>query len=157
MPRDAAYVAVYDVSEDRERRLVAKVLEGYGLRVQYSAFELRLTPTTRQTLLRRIEALRLESGFLYLYRRAGGRDRVAAGRLPDDSFTEERHAWILDAPTTAPRRLPGASRSAVASRRVRANQPPVTVNPVLPSDFALSAAPPLPAATASRPPRSRPQ
>lgn len=95
MPRDAAYVAVYDVSEDRERDRVAKVLEGFGMRVQYSAFELRLTPATRQTLLRRLAALELKSGFLYLYRRAGHRDRTAVGEAPADPLDESRHAFVI--------------------------------------------------------------
>ncbi|HEY5481563.1 MAG TPA: CRISPR-associated endonuclease Cas2 [Verrucomicrobiae bacterium] len=39
MARTADYVAVYDVSNDAERTRVAKVLEGFGIRVQMSAFE----------------------------------------------------------------------------------------------------------------------
>ncbi|MBI4664156.1 MAG: CRISPR-associated endonuclease Cas2 [Verrucomicrobia bacterium] len=95
MPRDAAYVAVYDVTSDRERTRLAKVLEGFGLRVQYSAFELRLTPATRKTLLRRVEDLKLESGFLYLYRRAGNHDRAAVGQVPDDPLAETEHAFVV--------------------------------------------------------------
>ncbi|MGB9861547.1 MAG: CRISPR-associated endonuclease Cas2 [Candidatus Bipolaricaulaceae bacterium] len=38
-----AYVVVaYDISDDRRRERVAKILEGYGERVQYSVFECRL-------------------------------------------------------------------------------------------------------------------
>lgn len=123
MPRDAQYVAVYDVSADRERDRVAKVLEGFGMRVQKRAFELRLTSATHQTLLRRVEALQLQSGFLYLYRRAGGHDRTAAGTVPEDPLAEDRHAFVLHAeterkvspvrsgiPQRAPKRRCGGSR-----------------------------------------------
>ena len=97
MARDAAYVAVYDVTSDRERNRLAKVLEGFGLRVQYSAFELRLTPATRRTLIRRIEELKLQSGFVYLYRRAGSQDRTAIGQAPDDPLAETNHAFVVAA------------------------------------------------------------
>ena len=36
-------VVSYDISDDKRRRLVAKVLEEYGYRVQYSVFECELT------------------------------------------------------------------------------------------------------------------
>jgi len=152
MPRESKYVAVYDVSDARERRRLAGVLEGFGLRVQESAFELRLTPAGRQTLLRRVEALRLQSGFLYLYRRAGGADRAAAGRVPEDPLGEDRHAYLFDATPTHTQWPPPhggrtltchaarRSRKEAVTRPVRAVQPAATVNPVLPSDFALPAA-----------------
>lgn len=37
------YVISYDISSDRLRTKVAKLLEGYGVRVQYSVFECRIT------------------------------------------------------------------------------------------------------------------
>lgn len=38
-----AYVVVaYDIADDRRRERVARILEGYGERVQYSVFECRL-------------------------------------------------------------------------------------------------------------------
>ncbi len=33
------YVVSYDIGDDKRRRLVAKIMEGYGYRVQYSVFE----------------------------------------------------------------------------------------------------------------------
>ena len=36
-------VVSYDISDDKRRRLVAKVMEGYGYRVQYSVFECDMT------------------------------------------------------------------------------------------------------------------
>lgn len=35
-------VVAYDIADDRRRERVAKILEGYGERVQYSVFECRL-------------------------------------------------------------------------------------------------------------------
>ena len=37
------YVVSYDIASDRTRRKLAKLLEGYGVRIQYSVFECRLT------------------------------------------------------------------------------------------------------------------
>ncbi len=141
MPRDAQYVAVYDVSADRERDRVAKVLEGFGMRVQKSAFELRLTPATRQTLLRRVEALQLQSGFLYLYRRAGGHDRTAAGTVPEDPLAEDRHAFVLgEAPPPAPSRPPQEpvtrpSQPRRTKRPCRGAPAETAFNPALPANL----------------------
>ncbi|MDO4340868.1 MAG: CRISPR-associated endonuclease Cas2 [Eubacteriales bacterium] len=37
------YVISYDISSDRVRTKLAKLLEGYGVRIQYSVFECKLT------------------------------------------------------------------------------------------------------------------
>jgi CRISPR-associated protein Cas2 len=142
MGRDSAYVAVYDVSDDRERDRLATVLEGFGMRVQFSAFELRLTPATRQTLLRRVEDLRLKTGFVYLYRRGGSHDRAAVGEVPENSLGDDRHAFVVaEAPLGGRRRCRGAAEVA-GCRAVQARNPKVPErspdNPVLPDGFALS-------------------
>lgn len=116
MGRAASYVAVYDLSDGRERNRTAKVLEGFGLRVQYSAFELRLTPSTRQNLLRRLEELKLASGFVFLYRRASGRDRAAVGTVPENFLDEPNHAWVV-APSPPTASSPPLLRAPI--RRVR--------------------------------------
>ncbi|MCW6038823.1 CRISPR-associated endonuclease Cas2 [Spirulina subsalsa FACHB-351] len=38
------YVIAYDIPNDKRRKKVADLLEGYGVRVQYSVFECVLTP-----------------------------------------------------------------------------------------------------------------
>ena len=40
----------YDISDNRKRAQVAKTLEGFGYRVQYSVFEAILTPTEYQQM-----------------------------------------------------------------------------------------------------------
>ena len=37
------YVVSYDISSDRLRNKVARTLEGYGTRIQYSVFECKLS------------------------------------------------------------------------------------------------------------------
>ncbi len=46
------YVAAYDVSCDRRRTRVATVLLGFGVRIQYSVFEVRLEPDELPALRR---------------------------------------------------------------------------------------------------------
>lgn len=45
----------YDVADDRRRRLVAKILEGYGYRVQYSVFDCWLLQEQIVRLVLRLE------------------------------------------------------------------------------------------------------
>lgn len=37
------YIISYDIAEDKRRGKIAKVLEGYGKRIQYSVFECHLS------------------------------------------------------------------------------------------------------------------
>lgn len=43
-------VICYDIADDRRRRGVVRILEGYGLRVQESVFEAWLLPARRKAL-----------------------------------------------------------------------------------------------------------
>jgi hypothetical protein len=54
-------LVVYDVQDDRLRRRLARVLGGFGERVQRSAFECMLHPAERDRLERRLRALLPES------------------------------------------------------------------------------------------------
>jgi CRISPR-associated protein Cas2 len=47
----------YDVADDKRRRRIAEVLEGYGQRVQRSVFECHLRPARLASLQRRVARL----------------------------------------------------------------------------------------------------
>ncbi len=49
------YVVAYDIPDDKRRKKVSDLLEGYGRRVQYSVFELVLTPQKFDQLRRRLQ------------------------------------------------------------------------------------------------------
>lgn len=49
------YVVAYDIPNDKRRKKVADLLEGYGQRVQYSVFECVLTQTKYDELRRRLK------------------------------------------------------------------------------------------------------
>lgn len=48
------YVISYDIASDRIRTKLAKLLEGYGVRIQYSVFECKLTEKRFQKLYREV-------------------------------------------------------------------------------------------------------
>jgi CRISPR-associated protein Cas2 len=95
MPKDVLYLACYDVADDKERDRVATVLEGFGLRVQKSVFECRLTRSAAERMLTEIENLKMESGFLFLYKLGRDGRRRGVGILPQEPFAEERYSFVV--------------------------------------------------------------
>lgn len=51
------YIIIYDISDDKIRRQVYKVLKSYGAWKQYSAFEVDLTKTQYTELKHKLEGL----------------------------------------------------------------------------------------------------
>ena len=51
------YVISYDIPDDRRRNQLAKVLKGFGTRVQYSVFEAHLNRRQYEQLKRAVEPL----------------------------------------------------------------------------------------------------
>lgn len=49
------YVVAYDIPDDRRRKKIADLLEGYGKRVQYSVFECLLTQAKYDELLSKLK------------------------------------------------------------------------------------------------------
>ena len=50
-------IIIYDITDNKRRNRMAKFLEGYGIRVQKSAFEARLTKRRYIAMLRRAEKI----------------------------------------------------------------------------------------------------
>lgn len=74
MQREQLWVIAYDSPSDKRRRKLAKLLEGYGVRVQWSVFECRL---------RQEEILTLRQRLLQLLH--PGRDSVRLWPVPEQS------------------------------------------------------------------------
>lgn len=53
------YIVAYDIANDKRRKKLADLLEGYGVRVNYSVFELEITKTQKERLLYEIELQKL--------------------------------------------------------------------------------------------------
>lgn len=94
MPQAGHYLLIYDVSDDKERRAVEKVAEGFGFRVQKSAFECLITRGQRERLRQRLEALGLATGYAYLYRVAANTQRWSAGVVPAQQPETEHEQFI---------------------------------------------------------------
>jgi len=96
MNRPAAlYLATYDISLHRERIRIARLLSGYGVRVQKSVFEVRLTRGDHARLTRDIRELDLKSGSVLLYRALDTVPAEAIGQSTETSITEGNQAWVL--------------------------------------------------------------
>lgn len=64
----ADYTVVYDISSDRERSRVEKVLKGFGFRVQKSVFECRMDKKSKEELIEKLKKLDIKTGFVKIYR-----------------------------------------------------------------------------------------
>jgi len=53
------YVVTYDISNDKRRTKLSDILGAYGVRVNYSVFEIELSEAKRETLLNEIELKKL--------------------------------------------------------------------------------------------------
>ena len=61
------FLIIYDVSDDRRRNKLAKVLEGYGTRVQYSAFECWLDLVQYNNMISDIEKISHKEDSIRVY------------------------------------------------------------------------------------------
>ena len=86
----SSYVVTYDLSDDRERNRVSRVLEGFGYRVQESVFECCLNGRLKNKLKNRLDALHLETGFVCIYKLSSQSRRITVGTppaaLPEDTY-----------------------------------------------------------------------
>ena len=53
------YVVAYDISNNKRRKKVSNLLETYGVRVNYSVFEIELSQTKKDKLIQKIELQKL--------------------------------------------------------------------------------------------------
>lgn len=88
-------VVSYDICNDRRRRKVMKIMEGFGERVQYSVFECRLTLAQvgrlQERLRRWVNPQEDSVRFYFLTRRETGRILV----LGVGEVTPERRYYVL--------------------------------------------------------------
>lgn len=62
------YIVAYDISDNKERAKVDKVLHNFGFRVQKSVYECRLTRAGKKQLLGQLENLALNRGISVVMR-----------------------------------------------------------------------------------------
>lgn len=97
MPVTATYLVCYDVTLDRERDRVARVVQEFGLRLQFSVFECRLSRSALSTLRRRIEDLALTSGSVLICRleERARRHQIGTPTSAEPLATAADHALLL--------------------------------------------------------------
>ena len=93
--RHPLYLVVYDISCDKERGRTAALLEAYGVRIQESVFEARLTRALKSTLQRALFSLELKTGWVAFFRVEERSLRWHTGIPPHQPLSEDRHAWVL--------------------------------------------------------------
>jgi CRISPR-associated protein Cas2 len=93
MKKVADYVVVYDISSHEERNRVDSLLKGYGFRIQKSVFECRLTRKLHDELVRRLKDLRIETGFVRLYRLDYSSGKANIGKSVADK--DDGYAFIV--------------------------------------------------------------
>lgn len=94
----SAYIVAYDISEPKRLRRVAKILLGYGLRVQYSVFRCELSSRERAELYVRLDYAidHLADQVLFIeLGPVGGRTDGAIAALGRPYIPPERDAIIL--------------------------------------------------------------
>lgn len=91
----SCYIAAFDITDDRERSRAAKVLEGYGERVQKSVFECVLTRSGLRRLEEALKELELETGGVTVYRVGPRFHRIRIGKAPEGAEAADDHAYMV--------------------------------------------------------------
>jgi len=80
------WVIAYDISNDKKRNKIAKTLEDYGERCNYSVFECLVTETQKQKLQKKLQKFvdsKGDSLLFYYLCNACIQKREVIGRCPD--------------------------------------------------------------------------
>jgi len=91
------YVVCYDVPDDKRRTRLAKCLDGYGDRVQYSVFEAVLDGLLFDNLLKDVNSLidpAEDTVFIYPLCAACAKKRASLGRTPE-VFPGDEEVFIV--------------------------------------------------------------
>lgn len=90
----ADYAVVYDITSDRERRRVDRLLKGFGFRIQKSVFECRINRKGKAELIEQLEKLQLKTGFVKIYRLEYSSKSEMVGELSGESL-DEGNAFVV--------------------------------------------------------------
>ena len=82
-------VVIYDIIENKRRLKIAKILNGYGKRVQKSAFECIINKKQYATLIEQLTKAIAEDDLLRVYKIAGGADVKVWGDIALTEFDED--------------------------------------------------------------------
>jgi CRISPR-associated protein Cas2 len=84
-------LVIYDISENRRRNHLVKILKSFGVRVQKSAFEAILRPSKYQKLISKISSIPDKNDSIRVYKIRGD----GAVTIFGDQFTAEEQEVII--------------------------------------------------------------
>lgn len=82
-PTKRLVLVIYDMIDNKRRLKMVKLLEGYGIRVQKSAFEALITERKYQEMVARIERIAEEEDNVRIYRLNSSNEVVVLGDSVD--------------------------------------------------------------------------
>lgn len=88
MEQKSMILVIYDISVNKRRNKLVKILEGYGFRVQKSAFEAKLSDRQYHKLLHAIEEFSEEEDNIRVYKINGQGEIHSFGVEPDEIENE---------------------------------------------------------------------
>jgi len=91
----ADYAVVYDISSNKERRKVDKILKGFGFRVQKSVFECLLNKRGRTELIEKLEELEIKTGFIKIYQLYYSSKTPVIGNKNKETDIDDYNAFII--------------------------------------------------------------
>lgn len=80
---------IYDITDNKRRLKISKTLNGYGKRVQKSAFECILNKKQYGSLVEKLVTIICEDDLLRIYKIAGGADVKIWGDVALTKFDED--------------------------------------------------------------------
>lgn len=90
------YLVVYDISINKERNKIDKLLHGYGFRVQKSVYECRLSRALKKQLIAQLTSLDIKSGHVRFYS-VNGEHTIKLGQPEHLSSEEDAEAvYFID-------------------------------------------------------------
>lgn len=86
------YLVIYDIHDDKVRRKVVKILETYGIRVQYSSFECHLTFSTKRKLKSELSGIIDHNDSVRVYRMPEKTEMI---NNPDQINSMKKHTFVF--------------------------------------------------------------
>ncbi|MCL2045536.1 MAG: CRISPR-associated endonuclease Cas2 [Oscillospiraceae bacterium] len=81
-------LVIYDISNNKRRNNLSKIMKSFGFRVQKSAFEARLSESKYNKMLKKIESIVAENDNIRIYKLRGNGAVTVLGK-DDDEIDDE--------------------------------------------------------------------
>lgn len=89
------YIVAYDIADNRERRQVSRVLDGYGHGVQRSVYVCHIRETQARHMLEKLRALNVRTGFVLSWKVPDTAVPESVGPCPPHLPLTPEHVLII--------------------------------------------------------------